>query len=888
MKLRFAAATLGMAGLSAVAGSAPDGTPAPVVQEAAARGIEVLIRELADESFRVRERASLEIWELGEAALPALREAVLSADPEQSYRARDLMRKIELHITPGTDATVIRLVERYLKASPTEKPELFGKLRDRRAWRQMLRLYAAETNVDLREKLREPVNGVAIHAARERLIQGDPQGAREFLELAPADEAGLLALAEFHRSHGTLEAEWERARAIGGKKSAAWQLALQRAAGNPELAVEAAGAAGEPRIAAIMAAMAGDPLPWLRDKGAVSEQGPVADAYSAIAIARWEGRKVRTADWEPLTRALASRKSSERANALTAMFLLGESRAGEAAFVKNKPLPAFLYLESLERIPEALVALGLDPERPDYRGWVEGRLRALSVDDVEDQHEASTTSGELVAMANFLERRGLHAEAREAFSGPMADLAKKSADAFDDFLSRLFGDRESLSGAPRLAKHLGEAWAGDDGDRWSDLVVAAFGDDEECGTWWDWLGELNPAASRSERMEGMLALYGMGPDPSRLRDRWLALAWKAVGAAAADEAAVMVERIAKLSFMTGDVAGSLKAWDQLPEDKRREIFWGQAIMALSAVGRWEEAAALILEQLELSKTARREMMVELHAYAAAALRQAGRAEEAAAQDAMADRLCLGDAALAIRIGNGYAYGTDFERAAAWWKRAAFLAETDSSEFLLALKLHSDVLLEKCEWRQAAATSELVTGIYAAYENISPSPLPLMRQRMSGDMARALDRLKTKRPESIAMLRKCHQSLISDGSLADAFFPALRREGLIREHDEWFLESWEIMERVIARYPESDNTRNTAAWLASRAVRKIGEAERHLKVALAANPDQPAYLDTMAEIRFARGDRKGALEWSSKAIHFAPEDPQLRRQHERFRSAPLPR
>ena len=62
------------------------------------------IRELSDESFRVRETATREIWELGESALPALTEAAASQDPEQSYRARDLLRKIQLHITPETDS----------------------------------------------------------------------------------------------------------------------------------------------------------------------------------------------------------------------------------------------------------------------------------------------------------------------------------------------------------------------------------------------------------------------------------------------------------------------------------------------------------------------------------------------------------------------------------------------------------------------------------------------------------------------------------------------------------------------------------------------------------------------------------------------------------------
>lgn len=886
---------VGLAGFAALAATTPETSPPPAAVQPG-RGLEAWIRELSDESFRVREKASREIWELGEAALPALTEAAASQDPEQSYRARDLLRKIQLHITPETDPSVISLVEKYLKASPSEKAGLFGKMRGKRAWRQMLKLYAAETNADVREKLRSAVNGVAVKAARERLARGDSEGARGFLELAPADNDGLLALADFHLSHGTLEDELKRAREGNGRKSAVWQLALQRVAGNPAAAEEAARIAGDSGIAVAMAALAGDPVPWLREgRAGEEEDNRVARAYSSIATARWLGKKVRSADLEVLLRALSARDSTERGAAMNSLFLLGEVPAPEATFAKWKPVAAFAYFESLERVPEAFRALGLDPEQPDYQAWVKKRLKKLTADDVEDQHEASTDAEQLVILANFLERRGLHDEAFAAFSDPLTALAKEDLNAFIDFLTQLFGGREVLSGAPMvlsgapmLAKRIGAAWAGDDENRWQDVIVAAFGEDAEVNEWWSWLGELKPGASRSERLDGMLALFGLGSDPENLRKTWLALAWKAVEAAPEAKRVELVTRISGLS-MAGDVANALKAWDQLPESARNEVFWGQHIMHLSAVERWNQAAEVILKQVVASSTPGNEGVgADLHAYAASALRRAGRLDEASSHDAWAAKLALGDAALAIRIGNGYAYGGDYPRAAAWYRKATFLAAPDSSEFLLALKLHSDALLEDGQWKEAAATGELICLLYSGYENSGVSPLPLMRQRMQADMARALANLKDKRAESLAILRSCHRMFISDGSLADSFFPALRRVGLIKEHDEWFRESWEQMEKIIARYPESDNTRNTAAWFASRAMRKLDEAAKHLAKALASNPDQPAYLDTMAEIRFAKGDRKGALEWSAIAINYAPDDPQLRRQHERFRSAPLPK
>lgn len=874
-----------------LAAAAPEALPLPSPHQRTG-DVESLVRDLGNESFRIREKATREIWELGEAALPTLKDVVGSGTPEQAHRARDLLRKIQLHITPDTDPSITALVERYLKASPSEKTSLFGKLKDKRAWCQMLKLYASETHEELREKLAGPMTGIAVKAARERLLRGDAEAAREFLEMAPANVGGLLALAEFHRSHGSLEAELERAKELQGRKGAAWRLALERASGNLQAARDAAAAAGQPRTAAAMAALSGDPLPWLLEPmgGADENDDPVSVTYARLAAKRWTGKKIRAVDLEPLIRALSARSARRSGAAMNALFLLGEVNPAESAFVKSEPLAAFQHFESLERIPDAFKALGLNPDQPDYQPWIGKRLSSLGDDEIEDQNEVSAAGEELVALANFLERRGLHQESFDAFAGPLAALEEKDPHLFVDFLEMLAGNSQSQNGAPMLAKRIGIIWAGGDERRWDDLVSAAFGDQELSSTWWDWLQDLEPTASREERFEGMLALYGISTDPSNLRQRWLDRAWKAVDEAPAETRSVLAGRISGLVDQTGDVANSFRAWQQLPEETQQATFWGQRVIHLSVLERWDEAAAVILQQIETFTEAKQEPGAELYAYAAAALRRAGHEDEAIIHDGWADKLFLGSPSLAMRIGNGYAYGSDYQRAGDWWARAAREADPDSNEFTVAVKLHADELIQQGRWKEAAATSEMLARIYATSDFRWTNPLPFMRQRLQADAARALSSLETHRAESIALLEQCHRLFATDGSLADYFFPALRKVGLVKEHDRWFNETWNLMEKVIQKYPNSDNTRNTAAWFASRAQLKLDTAEKYLAAALAANPNQSAYLDTMAEIQFAKGNRDKAVEWSKQAINFAPDDlqfPQLRRQQERFRSAPLP-
>lgn len=887
MKLPTAVIFTGLAAIAPLTAAAPQPPAAPAPPQPA-KTLAQWVADLSNENYRAREEASREIWKLGETALPELTQAVASGDPETAFRARELLRKIQLHITPDTDPSVIVLVERYLKASVTEKGALLGKMKLKRAWRQMLKLYAAETSAEAREKLREAVEGVAVAAARESIAKGNDALAKEFLEMAPADSAGLLALAEFHRSHGTLAAELHRAKSAKGPKAAAWQLALLRASGDLQGASEAALATGDAKVAAAMSALAGDPLPWFREAG--DDPNPVTSAYTTVVTKRWLGKKVRPDDLEPILKAMAMRRDNDRGPAMNALFLLGETGAVEPTFARSEPLSAFLYFQALERIPEALAVMGIEFEKPDYKAWVEKRMTKLTGEDVEDQHGATSHSEELVAVANFLERKGLHDEAFAAFSGPIAALAEKDEDAFQEFLGNLFGNRRAQTGAPLLAKRIGMEWAAKKEANWNDLVALSMGDEDMGEEWWKWLEEIAPQTPAAERFDGMMAIFDLGPDPGGLRKQWLDRAWKAVEGAPEGERGVLASRMSRLGTFTGDVPNALRAWDLMPEDARKSVSVDRRFYQLTAAGRWNDAVELIFKQMKMAEGRDGEPRAELHAYAAASLRKAGRAAEAVTHDEWADKLALGDVMMSIRVGNIYANGGDFKRAGDWWSRAAREADPDGEggEFSFALKVYSDGLLEEGRWKECASISEVIARTYAVSDVSWTEPLTFTRHRLQADMARALANLKNNRAESIAVLDKAHHMFAKDGSLADFFFPSVRKMGLVEKHDEWFEESWREMQEVIRLYPDSDNTCNTAAWLASRAMRRLDEAEKLLAGALTANPGQPAYLDTMAEIQFARGNREKAMEWSRIAVNSDPEDLQLRRQQERFRTEPLPK
>lgn len=830
------------------------------------------IQRLGDDRYSVREEAMKRLWESGKTALPQLRDATSHSDPEIVRRAKILIRKIELEITPDTEPEVLALVERYGHAAPDEKIQLLQELRQHSAWKQMLRLFRDEQDATVRGRLQGMIQNVAIEAARLKLVAGKDDDARELLELAPGEGPALIALAEFHRNRGTLQAELEKA------NRPAWKVALLRVSGDLIRARAEATAMGDLKTVAILALVEGDPLPWLSlFENAEGSRGG-ARTYLKLARKRWAGEALTAEDLAPLRELLKMEDETVHATGRHFLFLLGQSDIAEESLLKDDPKSAFSHFDASERVPEALKAFGLDPAQPDYKGWIAKRFEAL----LRDPDEAANESEELQMMAAFLDRRGVTTEFTN-YDEPLAKLEETAPDAFADFLTRMFNAEESSNGATRLARRIAVNYAKEDDAKWAQLPGLALGEASMAGEWWDWLGQVDPQATRADRFDGLLALCHVGGDPHRLRAAWLKKLWAGIEKLPVDQARPKLTMMLRLALASRDLENVLRAWDRLGDQPVIGDSETDALLVyLSAAGRWDRVSGLWLKFIEENPE-----RVEFRAYAAASLRRAGKLKEAAEQDAWTEKLALGEAGALCRIGQAYVYGGDFQRATQWFQRAMRQATPETNNWDQVLELYINQTLESHDWKRAAAASEVRASVYAGGGGGPKSPLALLQLRVAADFPRALAQLGVSREQSLAQLENCHRLIPADGSLADSFFPALRAAGLKKEHDTFFERTWTMLQPVLATYPNGANTCNTAAWLAGRAAMHLDEAQVLIQRALAESPEQAAYLDTCGEIWFALGDRKKALEWSTRAIASDPLDPSLRRQNERFRSAPPP-
>lgn len=868
MKVRVVISSICVAGCFLIghSGLAQDGQP----------GAEKWIADLSSDVFKVREKASQELWKMGEDAVPILREAELSDDPEVAMRARVALEKIELGISPDTSPKILGLIDAYRNGPSQEKLNIMRQLRDEKAYFQLLKLYAME-DAEAQKSLYSGVNDVAITAAREAILADNMDRAVEVLRLVPGGNAELMGLACLYRSIGKLDEQLANLDPPKGADPVKWKATLLRAKGDVQGAIRHAAESKETQLLAALKVLDGDPVPWLESNHSNRQQMTRSNKlYADLALKRWRGEKIDKDDTEPLLKLLKSNSRFSQMQGMNGLSALGILEPVQELQRKDNPLSMYEQYLTREEHDKLLEALGIKPGEMDYAKWAEEQFRHILTGEFSD-----LVPIKLRLLASYMERMGLDKELSDAYSKHLDALQAQDKDQYLQIMSQFLMSQADAThfGLDQLSK-----WAGEDEERWGDVFASVLGEEDVVMEWLVWIREIDVEMKDRQAMEVMLAIFHRSSKPGDLRERWMKRIWNVVEKEKnAEQKKKQISQILSLSILLQDVVNALKAWDMLDEQGRKEAEWGSMDMYLTAAGRWKDAAELLQKNFEKNNPPTPDM----HAHYAATLRRAGMEEKARVHDAWAEKLALGSSMSSLRVGGFYAYAGDFERADVWYRRAAIEAPVSGPDFVEALKVSAEKNLRNRNWQVAASCYEALLHIQVGQQFREGYFSDFAKTRMNADLARAMAILPEDRDKSLEVLADIHKKFMPDASLADDFFPALREAGLKNELQTWFALSWNHMDSVIKKYPKAHNSRNSAAWFASRAQLKVSEAEKYLAEAIRMSPDQAAYLDTMAELKFAQGDRKAALEWSQRSLCHAPFDDMIRLQHERFRTEPLP-
>jgi tetratricopeptide (TPR) repeat protein len=100
-------------------------------------------------------------------------------------------------------------------------------------------------------------------------------------------------------------------------------------------------------------------------------------------------------------------------------------------------------------------------------------------------------------------------------------------------------------------------------------------------------------------------------------------------------------------------------------------------------------------------------------------------------------------------------------------------------------------------------------------------------------------------------------------------------------DRWLARYVDFHREHLAKWPKDAMFHNNLAWLLARTDRQLPEALEHATKACQLRPDEPTYLDTLAEVQFRLKDFDAAIATAEQCLKLEHKDPHAQRQWNRF-------
>ncbi|MEM9081716.1 MAG: hypothetical protein AAGC74_13615 [Verrucomicrobiota bacterium] len=823
---------------------------------------------LDGERYGERLAAERLLWEGGAGSVEELEGYVKSGDPEVAWRARRLLRWIDLEITPETGQETVDLLESYLVAeTASEREEIYQRLVKLRAYVPLFRLPRHVADETVAKVLAERVAGLAGQVARARILEGESEEALEVLERAKSAEGGELRWISLASALGKREEYWE---GLSAKEKMLWA----RWNGDVELIRSVAPEGHE--VLGTIRLLEGDPVEFLERQ---TRLRGVRQLRGQAVFAHWNGEDV-SAVVEELVKTARKGGVEESSQALQVLAQLGRGEEALKVYARDFPEEAFWYLQRLERIEEAFEVFGLELGEAVPEEWVE---EAIGLTEGKWDY-LNRGCRRIVFLADYFLDRG----EGESAHGLLKRLWRETqtedwSDSLEllGFIARGWGPDSGLEGWPELGLELGRSLVSED------FPVRLFieetvGHSDEIMTLWERLEAVAPESDEWERARWIYAMRGreVAVDERRLGEvlKELEADFKRL------KSEVGWLSLAQTAESRGDMVLLKRCFEALVElDEENDSYQLGLAKILSSWGRFEEAAVMFKALCEVN-----EGNTGLLVKAAVALSEAGKEEEAQGYLSLVEQLALGDPNWLVILAREWEQLGQYERSFELQRRALLTVRV-GYHWVDLLERVSKSARKAGRWDQAAACRE-VREVLRELET-EPSLYLCFDGRAETEFSRGMLALER---GDVAAGRKhldlARRAAGRHGVFADWVFPALRNGGFHEEAEHQWAELEEGYRRALELYPNGHTALNTVAWVASRAACDLDEAKGWIDRALELAPDTSAYLDTKAEVYFAKGERGKALEWSERALANSRgevELGQLRLQYLHFQNDQFP-
>ncbi len=848
--------------------------------------------DLSSTDFKTREAATRFLWKHAQDAGEQLKAAQASSDAEVRLRAGRIQEAHQLGILPDTPLDVARRIYEFHDGDVSKKRQILNELASSEDLTTAQRLLRSVENDILREELAQGLASAFRVKLLDQLTSEDWESAITLLERAALTQVGMRDYAVFaHLTGKTNDALANAQDTAHGRQVKLWLL---RAAGRMKEALELA--KDDIDLTNVLKSADGDPLAFC--EVALKDQ-----TASPSLRARHRAFKARLSD----DKAGYDQAITDLINIAKVTDDFHQLEAIDALFLNGVVDPA---LPHLPKIPNkgpyaiqtfranygsALKAIGIQVDKPPFTEWVEERCARLRKD------AKDPCFNELLELAENIYEMGSEEEALRITQAAF-EATEGSSDQQDAVLRKeiKLGMRDRAEA--RLRK-LAETVPIDELrdrfmigspiiEQWYDYFVEQE-EDQEAKPRLDTLfrawrlinvAEEDPPMPEAEIDALLGAGYAkVGKMPKRARTNYLRNLWVTADEhSRRDKALSYLVELDKLSpdYWTESLAEALEEREQwLAAAKTYERMWKTNLASAKAN----------LMQTNAQNGNVQPLRPILLYRAGRAYEKAGETDKGARMTRQARLLCLGDLEARFLMARAMSAMDDKEQAHEEWELVARLSQPNDSLGMqvfniLANELKKTDLKRAIRYLERAMVSRYVLG------QLMPELIYTYDLSMQSRWCQwtALLHLEEGNADAaVAATQQFWDLTPGNASIGEELLPMLEAAGKTKEALEFYEKTRALALEACEIFPKSAMAHNNLAWLDARSRRQLDTALEQATLACKLRPKTAAYLDTLAEVHFAMGDRAKALELSDEAIKHLPNDEELKGQRERFENAPLP-
>ena len=888
----------------------PTGDAVPAPSAATARTftteqLDKLIEQLGDDRIAARDQASQDLWEAGLAAEAHLREAATSPDAEVRLRAKAVLDKFRAGIFVDTPPETIAFIQQFRGGTVERRTYVLQKLAEKRDYQTLFRLVNSITDAEQRKRLLERVQSESNNVIRQLIQQGNLAEAERILEFGSEDDAGLLTLVAFCRAAGTLDARLARTRQRYDTKrnlpDAKQLIYLYRAKGDLDAAYEISRAENEPLYQRSLLLEAGRWKEMAEVQKGIGVQPPqrlsIVGPQGNVLVERIETlgyqfaaarRAGATQEAEALLEELKTFANVQRDNAplvwnvAEALFISDSIEQGIEWSKTSQPGYAFELLVYQHRYREAFDFVGLKEGRAISTEWLDSlpaspgaasqqriqRFR-LAITVARTLHTLGKKK-EVAEIVAVLDRVAQDAAAKDKQNGGRADLLMSLAQL--EFrlgmLEPAFAHADQASG---------------EGDVENTMLRTFFGNrSEEAVAWSQLFRKIDPQTSFSKLLPRIYRVMQFPvPADSTVEE------FEKFVEPALEHAQTIAQSDMRGRFLDSLASSMLVRNYAAPA--RRLLDNSATYFAGSSV----RLGDLEAEQKNWPEAARRYAdAARLDPQQLPALYLAGLATEKAGDATKGQELMRQARLSAHGSRNRHALGQflhargHLEHAGELLEFAIATSPFEHWETNDAARILAEVYAERRPaqaarlWDRHLLADLRTTFFFLEVENYVRFPFMIHK-------ANAQAAIDEKKFDVVAReIEIASKTSPNDVRLAEDLVPLLEKADQKELAQQLFDRSYASLAKVIEVYPESAFHRNNLAWLSARCRRQLDQALAHAQEAVRLQPENPSYLDTLAEVHFQRGDREQAIRWSQAAVKLSPRYKAFQDQLARFQTAPL--